>query len=71
MLSTCIIQARTIHFSPPMLLVKKNNDTWRLFVDYKKLNSIAVKDNYPIPLIYDFLDELGKAGIFCKIHFRA
>lgn len=71
MLSSCIIQYRSSPFASPVLLVKEKDGSWRFCVDYKKVNAIIVKDSYPIPLIDDLLDELGKAIIFSKIDLRA
>lgn len=71
MLSSCIIQDRSSPFASPVLLVKEKYGSWRFCMDYKKVNAIIVKDSYPIPLIDDLLDELGKAIIFSKIDLRA
>lgn len=55
--------------------VKKKDDkgkmtSIRLVVDYRYLNSITIKDRYPIPLIGNLTDQLGKAKIFTKMDLR-
>lgn len=37
----------------PMLFVKRNNGTTRLYIDYRKLNKVTVHNKYPLPRIGD------------------
>ncbi|XP_059315142.1 uncharacterized protein LOC132065666 [Lycium ferocissimum] len=57
-------------FASPALLVKKKNSTWRLCANYRRLNSLPVKNKYPIPMV-EFLDELFSAIAFSKVDIRA
>jgi len=54
-----------------VLLVKKKDGSFRLCVDYRKLNKLMMKNKYPLPRINDLLDQLRGAGVFSKIYLRS
>ena len=51
----------------PVLLVKKPGGGLRFCVDYRALNAITKKDRYPLPLINETLERVGKARWFTKL----
>lgn len=61
------VRASNNPFSSPVILVKKKNGGWRLCVDYKALNTITVKDRFPISTIDELLGELKAAQVFSKL----
>lgn len=65
-LSKGFIRASTSPVSLPVLFARKQGGGLRLCMDYRKLNAITVKSRYPIPLIRETLDRLGKARVFSK-----
>ncbi|XP_039032057.1 uncharacterized protein LOC120166978 [Hibiscus syriacus] len=70
MLSSSVIQPSKSPFASPCLLIKKKDDTWRFCVYYRELNSLTIKDKFPIPIVEDLLDELYGTIYFSKINLR-
>ena len=54
-----------------MYWLEKKDGSWRLCVDYRDLNKFTVKKKFPLPIVEDLLDELGRSKIFSKIDLRS
>ncbi|KAJ8045567.1 hypothetical protein HOLleu_08601 [Holothuria leucospilota] len=57
-----IIEESQSPWSSPIVMVKKKDNTYRFCVDYRKLNSLTIKDSHPLPRTDDTLDALA-AGL--------
>ncbi|GJU82554.1 hypothetical protein Tco_1284919, partial [Tanacetum coccineum] len=61
-------------FSPwgaPVLFVKKKDGSFRMCIDYRRLNKLTVKNRYPLPRIDDLFDQLQGSSIYSKIDLRS
>ena len=45
----------------PVLLVKMKEGSMSLYVDYRQLNKVTIKNKYPLPRIDDLMDQLVSA----------
>ena len=52
-------------------MVKKQDGSWRLCIDYRKLNSVTHQDAYPLPRIDSTLDSLAGAQLFTTLQFAS
>ena len=51
-------------YSAPIVLVKKKLGGWRYCTDFRRLNKVTVKQNFPLPHIEDSIRRLNKPKIF-------
>ena len=59
-------------YAAPALLVPKHDGTWRMVVDYKKLNNITIKDNHPLPNLEQAIQILGSGyKFFSKLDMKS
>ncbi|GJS66948.1 putative reverse transcriptase domain-containing protein [Tanacetum coccineum] len=55
----------------PVLFVKKNDGSFRMYIDYWELNKLTVKNRYPLPRIDDLFDQLQGSSVYSKIDLRS
>ena len=67
MLANNIIKPSTSPWYSNVVLVKKKNGSQRFCIDFRKLNSITKKENYPLPRIDETIDSLGNAYFFTTL----
>ena len=65
--SSGIIEPSSRPWAAPIVIVKKNDGSWRLCVDYKNLNQVTKKDEHPLPRIDDTPDQLSGAHWFSTL----
>jgi hypothetical protein len=54
----------------PAIFVSKKGKTQRLCIDYRPLNTVTMKNKYPLPRIDLLFDQLIGAQVFSKIDLR-
>ena len=64
------IRPSTSLWGAPILPVKKKYGTLRLFIDYRKLNRVTVKNKYPLLRIDDLFYQLKRTRYFSKINLQ-
>jgi hypothetical protein len=61
------IRPSTSPFGSPVLFALKKDNSLRLCIDYRALNTITIKNKYPLPNAADLFDQLQGAKFFMKI----
>ncbi|GKA16081.1 putative reverse transcriptase domain-containing protein [Tanacetum coccineum] len=55
----------------PILFVKKKDGSFRMYIDYKELNKLTIKNRYSLPKIDGLFDQLQGSEYFSKIDLRS
>jgi len=51
----------------PVFFVRKKDRGKHMVMDYRKLNRQTIKNNYPLPLITELVDNMGSKRVFTKM----
>eukprot|EP00798_Chlamydomonas_sp_ICE-L_P001921 gene1921-biopygen14744 len=51
----------------PILFVAKPDGSWRMAIDYRKLNKVTIPNRYPLPRIDDLFDQVRGAKVFSNL----
>jgi len=70
MLEEGVIRPSSSAWGSPIHMVPKKSGSWRLVGDYRHLNRLTKRDNYPLPLLRSFSHELSNKKIFSNIDLR-
>jgi len=54
----------------PVFFVGKKDGSKRMVMDYRNLNDQTIKNNYPLPLITELIDNMGSKKVFTKMDLR-
>jgi len=54
----------------PVFFVGKKNGSKRIVMDYCNLNDQTIKNNYPLLLITELIDNMGSKKVFMKMDLR-
>lgn len=71
LLNRNIIRESSSPYASPIVLVKKKNGESRLCIDYRELNKLTFRHNYPLPLIEDLIDQLRNKNYFTVLDLRS
>ena len=58
MVNKGFVRQSTSPWGAPVLFVKKNDGSMRLCIDYRELNKVIIRNQYPLPRIDDLFDQL-------------
>ena len=73
LLDNDIIEHSSSDYASPVILVRKPNNTYRLVVDFRKLNQKIKDVVFPLPLLSDVIDQIGtsKSEYFSSLDLKS
>lgn len=72
MLKDNIIQESNSPWNSPMFLVKKKDGSFRPVIDFRKVNEVTVPDVYPLPVLSELLQSIGKGNsVFTSLDLKS
>lgn len=67
MLEAGIVRDSVSEYASPIILVRKKDGKMRMCIDYRMLNSLTVKERYPMPNIEDEIARLSGQAYFITL----
>ena len=71
LLSKGFIRPSISPWGAPVLFVKKKDGSLRLCIDNRQLNRVTIRNQYPLPRIYELFDQLQGSRVYSKIDLRS
>ena len=71
LLSKGFIRPSISPWGAPVLFVKKKDGSLRLCIDYRQLNRVTIRNQYPLPRIDELFDQLQGSRVYSKIDLRS
>lgn len=65
-----IVKPSCSEFASPVVLAKKKNGSYRLCIDFRRINKKICRDRYPLPIIEDILEKLYDADVFSVLDLK-
>lgn len=66
-----IIEECESPYSAPVVLVPKKNSDYRVCIDYRRLNEVAISDQYPLPRIDDLLHTATQTAYMTTLDLQS
>ena len=70
-LSKGFIRPSISPWGAPVLFVKKKDGSLRLCIDYRQLNRVTIRNQYPLSRIDELFDQLQGSLVYSKIDLRS
>ena len=67
MLKEGIVVPSNSPYNFPLLCVPKKDKTWRVVIDFRKLNDKTIPDRYPVPCMEDLISSIGSNKYFTSL----
>jgi hypothetical protein len=53
-----LIRPSVSSWGVPVTFMRKKDGSWRICIDYHQLNKVTMKNQYPLPRIYDLFNQM-------------
>jgi hypothetical protein len=67
MLRAGLIEPDSSEWASPVVLVPKPDGSMRFCIDYRRLNTVTIRDSYPLPRMDECIDSFGDASVFSTL----